>query len=480
MEIKLSEIQLSKLKIMYGTKFKKYKGLYIITTSKNSCDIICENGLIRDVSSIGKVYGEYLLINKGGIGRLANLKTGKFSKRFYDEGLAEANEYLIIDSIERKSASTTYHKVYVVDRDMNEYYIEDKNERSQHLINIVEQGNKLQIIIGDDSGNINDIVITTKGKGKIRDLISDAGKSKQTTSMFQPAAAYEYFKMPTIEQIKKQIIPIYNIIKNERVYKREDVFTAKMVYAALYELLRLLGVGDEYRSVVDYNNYNKAIYDVIQQMLDNGFSEYYSYYYKDYNKNKLVAGTVDTLKEKTGDKRVTLSEVARAISIIDSIIRIIDIKDVYYIWKNNKHTYKVVENMRKVIETHLYKCRNNEIEYRIVCGIYMALFGERDSSYFKNNNMEYELIGYKAAVDYIIIYLLDNDINLNRCKELMYSEIENKVENKIELVDMIDRIADIFIRGIENPKTYGKSNSHRSFSKWKGQRLVKEEDLIIK
>ena len=110
----------------------------------------------------------------------------------------------------------------------------------------------------------------------------------------------------------------------------------------------------------------------------------------------------------------------------------------------------------------------------------MALFGERDSSYFKNNNMEYELIGYKAAVDYIIIYLLDNDINLNRCKELMYSEIENKVENKIELVDMIDRIADIFIRGIENPKTYGKSNSHRSFSKWKGQRLVKEEDLIIK
>lgn len=172
MEIKLSEIQLSKLKIMYGTKFKKYKGLYIITTSKNSCDIICENGLIRDVSSIGKVYGEYLLINKGGIGRLANLKTGKVSKRFYDEGLAEANEYLIIDSIERKSASTTYHKVYVVDRDMNEYYIEDKNEMSQHLINIVEQGNKLQIIIGDESGNINDIVMPTKGKGKIRDTKS--------------------------------------------------------------------------------------------------------------------------------------------------------------------------------------------------------------------------------------------------------------------------------------------------------------------
>lgn len=148
MEIKLSEIQLSKLKIMYGTKFKKYKGLYIITTSKNSCDIICENGLIRDVSSIGKVYGEYLLINKGGIGRLANLKTGKVSKRFYDEGLAEANEYLIIDSIERKSASTTYHKVYVVDRESTIISIEYALKKAimmgeQKCINLVLEENRL-------------------------------------------------------------------------------------------------------------------------------------------------------------------------------------------------------------------------------------------------------------------------------------------------------------------------------------------------
>ena len=483
--------QIARLKTMYGNRLQKYRGCYVIKEYGKIAGLISSKGVIK-VDSVENSYGEFVSVDDN---KLASLDTLKVSKAAYHAVLAIANEYIIASQQEINVTGRcvdVYYKICVIDSNLNEVYEDTKAD--QHLINIFNTDDKLQVIIRDSKGNIRTIVVPTKGVGKIREVISDTDRITTWKLIFHP---YKLMKLGTIDTCKDVINKTSNVMNKENIYQRGDILTATMVYAGMHEIIRLMSNNKyDIRNVIN-SKYQKDVYEVTRQIIENGLDEYYRGEYcrnkfNECKKNKLLNGAVTILRNRTGDKMIKNRDVVTALSVIKEVITEMNIDDIFEIWKRNKYTNRAVNKLKKNIENRLNTVRDkntelNKIEYDLFYGIYEALLGTKDANYFSSNKLTYSYIGYISA-EYIKRHISgqwDATISLaggeviSKLRSYLVENVDHGAESRKEIIERIISSVTTDIDSREQVKL-DYNEMRVSFSGWAGNRLAKQEDLIIK
>ena len=454
--------QEDKLRMIYGDKLIKRKGVYTVKSDDYRFNIILKNGMTsaNKYLTVDYKFKDIVIVN---FDTMLNLSTGaslelKNAKRLRIIAIVN-NEYCILE------ANYKYNRVRILDSQMNGYELAGLSEDTGHyVINIAKIGTNTYVFIGDEDGNIVDTTLKTGEKlkveyyNKINNYVDDIGDLICGSRVSEKTC-------DTTKRIQSVLQNTINIVENNKYYSNEHVTTAKIVLAGTVYIISILGkvkVSD-----IIKGSYITKIYDIVKQVIDNGVSSYYSILC-DYESNNNTEILLRALHDRTGDTQITTEEVIAALSVLNKVIDLLEYEDIFNIWVKNKYTKVAYEKLKIAIKNYIEKdVSKNTSEYYIWLGISDKILGNKS----RINNSMY-VLGYDEAA----IYLIEKIIYPCNTPFSRLKVLKNKISAELIISGvekMIDRITDI--------NTYGSytANRHIQFNTWLGKRLISPDNLKI-
>ena len=461
---------------VYGSKLKqKTKDIWIVDHDEFKYDIICSGGLIRNIRktfNVKKIDEDTIIINGGYI---ANTNTTAVTAKEYNNILYIINDYYIVDSIDKKSGE---YRISILDSVMREQEFNLIGE-SQHIIKIEDLGNKVKIVVGTNRGDIGEVILNTTGRVNIRDIMFSKDKKKNGDKKFCVLCNLE-----AVTKCMAYVAAMRNIISKSNIYTKQEVATAKIIFAGVYEILMLLNNKD-YIGIFANDKVMIRVHDIMRQAIENGLDLYDTRSMAEYKRSARAKVLEQKLRDATGDKEIGFTEINNIIKSLLNLIMSMGTIDRYSLWKRNRHTNVARDIIRESLEKHMKKCidintEDSKIEYDICKDMYELLLNNTINTDEQLKQIKITP-GYQIAVLDILSWATEH-IHTGSIYGFIVNNDNIKSNNKKDIDKNIGTLVSDIDNRIKNcckqPVIYSGEDT-KYFYAWHGSSLVDRDALKI-
>ena len=490
---RFTDAQVEKLKIMYGS-LTYYKGEYLVSCG-NTKRLVCNNGMLsEEIHSLKSVYKDLAIVDKGNI---LSMKTGRVLDLYGDwyanadvNIVAAIGDYYIIEYTDFNANVSAmgvtksiipgikFSRVGIISASNLKIINKEINNMNQFLARVECTDKTIKAIVYTPLGGLGTIEVKYNGIDKIEHNDSGADEVERIEDIvniaFLSKLNINTGHMQMFSTCEKEL---KMLLINKIDLRSNHSLAFTMALCAIMYIKKKLYDTDYSMELRD--NYTNAVYDIVEQILENGLVEYYRKKLTQYKNSKYTKEIIKAIINKTGDKEIKIEGVAAGLNIIRSLTRLLREDEDYTIWRQNKYTCSIINKFRSSFKRDLDRIRNersSKLSYNFYAGIYDELFCVHTVC----NNDELYNSGVHIAKLVVKEYIMNGEIRNSKYFGIIYNiEIDDDKLNSIR--SYIDKI----INNIGSVTIYERSSTEtdyvdtKAFNIWRGGRIIKESELHI-
>ena len=491
---RFTDAQVEKLKIMYGS-LTYYKGEYLVSCG-NTKRLVCNNGMLsEEIHSLKSVYKDLAIVDKGNI---LSMKTGRVLDLYGDwyanvnvNIVAAIGDYYIIEYTDFNANALAmevtksiipgikFSRVGIISASNLKIINKEINNMNQFLARVECTDKTIKAIVYTPLGGLGTIEVKYNGIDKIEHNDRGADEVERIEDIvniaFLSKLNINTGHMQMFSTCEKEL---KMLLRNKIDLRSNHSLAFTMALCAIMYIKKKLYDTDYSMELRD--NYTNAVYDIVEQILENGLVEYYKKRLTQYKNSKYTKEIIKALINKTGDKEIKIEGVAAGLNIIRSLTRLLREEEDYIIWRQNKYTGSIINKFRSSFKRDLDRIRNERSSSKLSYNFYAGIYDELFCVHTVCNTDELYNSGVHIAKLVVKEYIMNGEIRNSKYFGIIYNiEIDDDKLNSIR--SYIDKI----INNIGSVTIYERSSTEtdyvdtKAFNIWRGGRIIKESELHI-
>ena len=469
---------IDRCKLLYGSRFRKIKNIYVLVNGQEFNVITNRGVLITKYSfrSIEWVYGVYAECNMGKSDVIINMDTGKCLK-VKDRNLAVEcfiNDILVVGRLNGTGNIGEYGvENGILDRDLNLIFNKEYTS-PQHISNITQNGNKLNISTTDLGGIERKLTVNT-GIKKLKIKYTDHYSTMErvfTGGIYGKGYDTYWWYMPNFIRL---MVERCRVVLNSNAYSNGHKLIAMIIWNCNYEIIRLrkhesigqIGIGMDTREL-------KIMYGIMKQVVNLDINRFVEKKGDCKIRSSHINKIKDAIEQRLGIN-VDVNDIFTALKIVeDRVLTKATYQENIQIWKNGEYSRFIAENIQENLRDYIKTLKTDIVDYKELLELYRLYFDESLFSHGKNaerlNVREFE---------YLIYFKNNKSRNINSIDAIL-KDLTSKGVSK----ETVLKLVEILSARTLNVKTQSKQGhggcSQNGMNQWYGLRTIPDSKIILK